>query len=55
MYDVTDPTSFEGLKAWMKELRDHGPEQILVAVIGNKIDLLEHSVPYSEVQEYALS
>lgn len=28
----------------MEELKDKGPENMLVAIVGNKIDLLEHKV-----------
>lgn len=39
----------------MEELKDKGPQNMVIAFIGNKIDLLDDQVPYSEVQEYALA
>ncbi len=31
--------SFQMLKKWVKELKEHGPEDIVVAIAGNKTDL----------------
>ena len=31
--------SFQTLKKWVKELKEHGPENIVVAIAGNKNDL----------------
>lgn len=31
--------SFQTLKNWVKELRQHGPPNIVVAIAGNKCDL----------------
>lgn len=31
--------SFHTLKKWVKELKEHGPEDIVVAIAGNKNDL----------------
>jgi len=31
----------------MEELKDKGPQNMVIAFIGNKIDLLDHQVPYS--------
>ncbi|XP_071506583.1 ras-related protein Rab-22A-like [Diadema antillarum] len=39
VYDITDQTSFDDVSYWLKELRRQGPEEILVYIVGNKIDL----------------
>lgn len=39
VYDVTKATTFENVKRWLKELRDHADSNIVVMLIGNKIDL----------------
>lgn len=31
--------SFQTLKKWVKELKEHGPDDIVVAIAGNKNDL----------------
>ena len=42
VFDVTDRASFESLKShWLKDLREKGRDQIIVAVVGNKMDLDE--------------
>ncbi len=33
--------SFQTLKKWVKELKEHGPEDIVVAIAGNKTDLAD--------------
>jgi|EP00669_Euglena_mutabilis_P014654 small GTP-binding protein len=39
VYDVTKARSFESVNQWLKELRDHAESNIVVMLIGNKIDL----------------
>ena len=40
MYDVTDPDSFIKVKKWVKELRKMLGNEVSIAIIGNKSDLL---------------
>ncbi|CAD6343502.1 unnamed protein product [Miscanthus lutarioriparius] len=37
--DVTKVMKFENVKRWLKELRDHADSNIVVMLIGNKINL----------------
>ena len=39
VYDITNKSSFEVLKEWVKELENYGPRHLLIALVGNKIDL----------------
>ena len=39
VYDITSKESFEDVNNWLKELKDKGPENIVVALVGNKLDL----------------
>ncbi|XP_063315724.1 ras-related protein Rab-22A [Pelobates fuscus] len=39
VYDITKEETFMTLKNWVKELRQHGPPNIVVAIAGNKCDL----------------
>jgi GTPase SAR1 family protein len=39
VYDITKPNSFENVEKWLKELRDHGAEDMILMLIGNKSDL----------------
>lgn len=38
VYDITQASSFVTLKNWVKELHTLGPENIVIAVCGNKVD-----------------
>lgn len=31
--------SFKGVKSWIRELKEKGPKNIIVAIAGNKLDL----------------
>ena len=42
VYDITDKESFDNLKNyWLKELEDKAPENIQLAVVGNKSELTD--------------
>jgi GTPase SAR1 family protein len=42
------------MKNWVEELQANGPSDIILCVIGNKIDKCEdEEVAYSEAKEYA--
>ncbi|KAK2495489.1 hypothetical protein MC885_002007 [Smutsia gigantea] len=48
--------SFHTLKKWVKELKEHGPENIVMAIAGNKCDLSDiREVPLKAAKEYAES
>ncbi|KAK4801509.1 hypothetical protein SAY86_021996 [Trapa natans] len=54
VYDVTKPASFENIKRWLKELRDHADPSIVIMLIGNKTDLKHLRAVSTEVaQSYA--
>ena len=38
VYDITAKDSFRVLKGWVEELKSKGPSNIILAVVGNKID-----------------
>ncbi|PWN38950.1 ras-domain-containing protein [Ceraceosorus guamensis] len=43
VYDVTKASSFEKAKSWVKELQRQANPNIVIALVGNKIDLLSES------------
>jgi GTPase SAR1 family protein len=44
------------MKKWVEELQANGPKDIVLAVVGNKIDRCdEEEVDYASVKEYATS
>ena len=55
VYDVTERTTFEGAKSWIKELNIQASPDITVALIGNKLDLPKekHVITTEEGQETA--
>lgn len=44
VYDITRASSFQTLKNWVRELQQLGPENIVIAVCGNKSDLEDKRV-----------
>jgi Ras-related protein Rab-5C len=52
VYDITKPASLEKAKAWVKELSRQANSEIVIALVGNKLDLTR-SVQTDEAQAYA--
>ncbi|KAH7520961.1 hypothetical protein FEM48_Zijuj08G0201200 [Ziziphus jujuba var. spinosa] len=50
VYDITNQTSFERAKKWVQELQSQGNPNMVMALAGNKADLLEAR---KEAQAYA--
>jgi len=54
VYDITRKQSFETLKNWVKELKQLGPSDIVIAIAGNKCDLADQrEVPLETARAYA--
>lgn len=54
VYDVTDTDSFHHVKDWLKELRTSAPEDAILTLIGNKIDLVPKKKVHSkEAEDFA--
>ena len=53
VYDVTNYSSFEGAKSWVKELQKKGEPGVVIALAGNKSDSKERKVEPEEAAEYA--
>ncbi|XP_072177770.1 ras-related protein Rab-21-like [Diadema setosum] len=54
VYDITQEESFEVVKYWMNELKEKAPKDILIFVIGNKLDLeSQRAVSRSSAEKYA--
>ncbi len=41
VYDLTNEKSFLAAKQWMEELRDHAEPDIVIMLVGNKVDLCD--------------
>jgi small GTP-binding protein len=62
VYDVTDELSFISMQEWANDVRGNASPDVLLAVVGNKTDLLDDpsfnpskEVSYKEAKEYANS
>ena len=58
VYDVTKRNTFDNVLQWLSDLRNGGERGCVVALVGNKIDLLERNtrkreVSYEEAEELA--
>ena len=54
VYDMTKRSSFEKLQKWVDELKERGPEGIVLCVAANKCDLEEgREVQVAEGAEFA--
>eukprot|EP00299_Pterocystis_sp_00344_P016764 c840_g1_i1.p1 GENE.c840_g1_i1~~c840_g1_i1.p1 ORF type:complete len:199 (-),score=28.50 c840_g1_i1:60-629(-) len=51
VYDITRKESFQTLKNWVKELQTLGPEHIVIALAGNKLDMEDKREVSSAVAE----
>ena len=57
VYDITSKKSFEEIKNyWMNLVKENGPKQIIMYIVGNKCDLSEKEVVNEdEVRDYAIN
>ena len=54
VYDITNKNSFEKMKQWVEDLKAQGPKDLVLAVVGNKTDLIDNEkVSYEEAKNYA--
>ncbi|XP_071577556.1 ras-related protein Rab-37 isoform X2 [Temnothorax nylanderi] len=38
LYDVTNKTSYDNIRAWLSEIREHASEDVVIMLLGNKSD-----------------
>ena len=38
IFDITDRSSFEHIRNWIEQIKEEAPEQIIIYLVGNKID-----------------
>ncbi|EQK99511.1 secretion-related small GTPase [Ophiocordyceps sinensis CO18] len=58
VYDITQSSSLDKAKAWVKELQRQANENIIIALAGNKLDLVTEQpdkrvIPRTEAEAYA--
>ncbi|KAH6900369.1 ras family-domain-containing protein [Thelonectria olida] len=58
VYDITQSASLDKAKAWVKELQRQANENIIIALAGNKLDLVteqpdKRAIPTADAEAYA--
>ncbi|XP_065573170.1 ras-related protein Rab-11A-like [Artemia franciscana] len=54
VYDIAKQLTYENVERWLKELRDHADQNIVIMLVGNKSDLRHlRSVPTDEARAFA--
>jgi len=54
VYDITSKDSYDRAKQWIRELQRQGSPNIIIALVGNKLDLADkRQVLAVDAQEYA--
>jgi len=54
VYDISKRITYENVPRWLKELRDHADENIVIMLVGNKRDLRHmRAVTTDEAKEFA--
>ncbi|MCQ2815743.1 MAG: Rab family GTPase [archaeon] len=54
VYDITRKDSFEHISNWLREIKQHGSQDVVILLIGNKCDLEDkRAVTYEEGQKLA--
>jgi len=54
VYDIAKHTTYENVERWLKELRDHADNNIVIMLVGNKSDLRHlRAVPTEDARSYA--
>ncbi|KAJ3348339.1 small GTP-binding protein domain [Allomyces macrogynus ATCC 38327] len=54
VYDIAKHVTYENVNRWLKELRDHADNNIVIMLVGNKSDLRHlRAVPTDEAKQFA--
>ena len=55
VYDITQEESLENAKGWIRELQRHADSNIVIALVGNKLDLADtrRAISTDEGKQYA--
>ncbi|CAJ0936328.1 unnamed protein product, partial [Mesorhabditis belari] len=54
VYDIAKHATYENVERWVKELREHADQNIVIMLVGNKSDLRHlRAVPTDEAKMYA--
>jgi len=54
VYDIAKHLTYENVDRWLRELRDHADDNIVIMLVGNKSDLRHlRAVPMDEAKAFA--
>ena len=54
VYDIAKHLTYENVERWLKELRDHADNNIVIMLVGNKSDLRHlRAVPTDEARAFS--
>lgn len=54
VYDIAKHLTYENVERWLRELRDHADQNIVIMLVGNKSDLRHlRAVPTEEAKAFA--
>lgn len=45
LYDVTNKTSFDNIRAWLGEIREYAQDDVVIMLLGNIVTTLRNLVP----------
>ena len=53
IFDLTDQSSFNDLKKWIKDIKNYGEKDIQIIIVGNKLDLFnQRKVTQSQANNF---
>ena len=44
LYDITSQTSYDNIKVWIDDIKEEADENVIIFLLGNKIDLVEERI-----------
>ncbi len=54
VYDITKHESYANVEKWLKELKEHGDNKMVIMLVGNKSDLKHlRAVPIEEAKSFS--
>ena len=51
VYDITKRSSFDNISTWLKDLKDLADEKCIIALVGNKLDIVQNNEKKREVSK----